>query len=85
MAQRFSPGDFVALGAVFMTGAALMGSLAWMHMSALKAVYGVVCGSGAGLLSHCPACPAAMALFLVGARVPGAGRFSAPGGVAAKA
>lgn len=62
MTSRFSPGDLVALGAVSVTGAALSASLAWAHMSA----YGAVCGSGLGLLVHCPACCAAAGLMVLG-------------------
>ena len=66
MASRFSPGDLFALGAVSITGAALMASLAWAHMQAFKVAYGAVCGSDAGLLTHCLACSAAGALLVLG-------------------
>ncbi len=66
MKPRFPPGDLVVLSAVLLTGAALMASLAWAHMSALRAAYGPVCGSDTGRLAHCPACYAAVALFLLG-------------------
>ena len=65
MTPRFSPGDLVTLGALALTGAALMTGLAWAHMSALAAAYGPICGSGAGL-AHCPACYGAIALLLLG-------------------
>ena len=66
MASRFSPGDLIILSAVSMTGAALTASLAWAHMHAFRVAYGAVCGSDAGLLTHCPACYAAAALLAVG-------------------
>ena len=65
MASRFSPGDLLTLGAVSITGAALMASLAWAQMHAFRVVYGAVCGSGVGLL-HCPACYAAATLLALG-------------------
>jgi hypothetical protein len=66
MASRFSPGDLLALGAVSITGGALAASLAWVHMHAFQVVCGDVCGSDAGLLTHCPACYAAAALLVLG-------------------
>jgi len=66
MTPRFPPGDLVALSAASLTGAALMASLAWAHMSALHAAYGTICGSAMGLTAHCPACYAAVALLVLG-------------------
>jgi len=66
MASRFSPGDLLTLGAASITGGALAASLAWAHMHAFRVVYGDVCGSDAGLLTHCPACYAAAALLALG-------------------
>lgn len=65
MMPRFPPGNLVALSVASMTGAALMALLAWAHMSAFHAAYGVVCGSQVGLLAHCPACHSAVALLLL--------------------
>jgi hypothetical protein len=59
----FPPGEFLVLSAASMIGSLLMASIAWAHMYAFKAAYGAVCGSGAGLLIHCPACYAAAALL----------------------
>jgi hypothetical protein len=66
MASRLSPGDLLTLGVVSITGAALMASLAWAHMHAFRLAYGALCGSDAGLLTHCPACYAAAALLVLG-------------------
>jgi len=66
MTPRFLPGDLVALSVASLTGAALMATLAWAHMSALHAAYGSICGSDASRLAHCPACYGAVALFLLG-------------------
>ena len=66
MTPRFPPGDLIALSVVSMTGAALMALLAWAQMFVSHAAYGVVCGSQAGLLAHCPACYAAVALLVLG-------------------
>jgi len=65
MTPRFPPGGPVALSAVALTGAVVMATMAWAHMSALSAAYGPICGSGAGL-AHCPACYGAVALLLLG-------------------
>ena len=62
---RFPLGNLVVLSVVSMTGAVLMALLAWAHMSAFRAAYGVVCGSQVGLLAHCPACHSALALLLL--------------------
>jgi hypothetical protein len=53
---RYPPGELFALSAASLTGSALMASMAWAHMRALEAAYGVICGTGAGQLAHCPAC-----------------------------
>lgn len=65
MTPRLHPGDMVALSVASMTGATLMALLAWAHMSTFRAAYGVVCGSQTGLLAHCSACHAAVALILM--------------------
>jgi hypothetical protein len=49
---------------VLLIGAALLSAqAAWLHMRGLAQAYGEICGSGAGLLAHCPACYASGALF----------------------
>jgi hypothetical protein len=63
MKPGYPPGDLFALSAASMTGSALMASMAWAHMRALEAAYGVICGTGAGLLAHCPACYGAVAFL----------------------
>jgi len=65
MTARFPPGDPIAVSAVALTGAAVLATLAWAHMSALSAAYGPICGAGAGL-PHCPACYGAVGLLLLG-------------------
>jgi hypothetical protein len=37
------------------------------HMAELAHSYGVICGSGAGILAHCPACYASLAAALLAA------------------
>lgn len=61
--RGFPAGDLVALSAVSMTASALMALMGWAHMRALEAAYGTVCGTGAGLLFHCPACYGAVAFL----------------------
>jgi len=52
---------------MLLIGAALVfAEVAWMHMRGLAKTYGVICGSGPGVLAHCPACPASALLFAAG-------------------
>ncbi|MEO8114858.1 MAG: hypothetical protein ABI655_10775 [Phenylobacterium sp.] len=58
--------DLRLYGLVLVTAAALAAMAASLHMRALAEAYGVICGSGAGGLAHCPACYLAMALLAAG-------------------
>lgn len=50
--------------AVLLAGAAVAAAeAAWLHMRELAQTYGVICGSGAGVTAHCPACYASVSLF----------------------
>jgi hypothetical protein len=51
-------------GVVLIGAALLSAEAAWLHMRSLARAYGEICGSGAGLLAHCPACYASAALFV---------------------
>jgi len=52
---------------MLLIGAAVVfAEVAWMHMRSVAKTYGVICGSGPGVLAHCPACPASGLLFAAG-------------------
>lgn len=52
--------------AVSVMAAGPTAALAWLHMRAVAQAYGVICGSGAGQLAHCPACYVSVALLALG-------------------
>jgi hypothetical protein len=54
-------------GIVLIGGALLSAEAAWLHMRELVQTYGVICGSGSGVLAHCPACYASVTLLAAGA------------------
>lgn len=52
-------------GALCLVGAAISAEIAWLHMRWLAATYGVICGQSPSL-THCAACPTAVALLAGG-------------------
>lgn len=58
---------FLQSSAVLIGGALLSAEAAWLHMRDLGQTYGAVCGSGSGIMAHCPVCYASALLFAAGA------------------
>ena len=53
-------------GVILIGGALLSAEAAWLHMRELVQTLGVICGSGASVMAHCPACYASVSLFASG-------------------
>lgn len=56
----------VLSGTLLIGAGVVFAELAWAHMRSLTQIYGVICGSGSGVLAHCPACAASGALIVAG-------------------
>ena len=54
-------------GTLLIGGALLSAEAAWLHMRSLVQALGEICGSGSGLMAHCPACYASAILLASGA------------------
>ncbi|HZZ31950.1 MAG TPA: hypothetical protein VFE10_08140 [Phenylobacterium sp.] len=63
MPPRNAVHPLVQSGMLLIGAAAVLADLAWAHMRSLSQTYGEICGSGSGVLAHCPACYGS-ALFL---------------------
>ena len=58
--------DLSCAGVALIAGALVAAQAAWLHMRGLLHTYGVICGSNAGALAHCPACYASFGLLASG-------------------
>ena len=67
MPPRIIARTFLQLGLI-LTGAALVSAeAAWLHMRELVRTYGAICGSGSGVMAHCPACYASLSFLAAAA------------------
>jgi hypothetical protein len=59
-------GALLHLGVVLVGAAPLCAEAAWLHMRELVRTTGVICGSGASVVAHCPACYASVVFLASG-------------------